>query len=238
MGQVMPLDGYIKLYRKLLENAIFQNEKLLKVFIWCLLKASHKEHEQLVGLQKIILQPGQFIYGRLKAAEELRLKESTVNKYMTWLKNDEIINIKSSNKYSLVSIEKWELYQIEESESNSKNDNKGTTKEQQSNTNKNVKNDKNKTYSAFFEKVWSFYPNKKGKAQVSDTTKEKLYEVGFEQLAKCIDRYKTSKPKWQAYQNGSTFFYSGYVDYLDENYKAPELEQSKYRDMTNYKPGE
>jgi hypothetical protein len=122
---------------------VFQNEKLFKIFIWCLLKASHKEHEQLVGLQKITLQPGEFVYGRTKASEELKIKESTVNKYMSWLKKYEIINIKSNNKFSVISIVNWALYQFEVEESNSKSNNNVTTKEQQSNTNKNVKNDKN-----------------------------------------------------------------------------------------------
>lgn len=122
---------------------MFQNEKLFKIFIWCLLKASHKEHEQLIGLQKITLQPGQFIYGRLKASKELKIKESTVNKYMRWLKDDEIINIKSNNKFSVITIVNWALYQFEDEENNSKSNSNVTTKEQQRNTNKNVKNVKN-----------------------------------------------------------------------------------------------
>jgi hypothetical protein len=89
----------------------------------------------------------------------------------------------------------------------------------------------------FFESVWQLYPLKKGKGQVSDTQKEKLYKIGLEELCRCIERYKKVKPDWQNYQNGSTFLNSGYVDYLDKNYKGPEPEQSKYPDLTNYNPG-
>jgi hypothetical protein len=130
------LPGYIKLYRKLLDNPIFQNEKILKVFIWCLLKASYTEHEQLVGLQKVILHPGQFVYGRLKASEELKIKPSTCNDIITWLKREQIIDIKTNNKFSLITIVNWDLYQVDEEESDSKTDNKPTTNRQQSNTNK------------------------------------------------------------------------------------------------------
>lgn len=114
------------------------------------MKASHKEHEQLVGLQKITLQPGQFIYGRMKASKELKIKESTVNKYMCWLKDDEIINIKSNNKFSVITIVNWALYQFKNEDSDSKSNSNVTTKEQQRNTNKNVKNVKNvyKEYSS------------------------------------------------------------------------------------------
>jgi DnaD/phage-associated family protein len=133
------MDGWIKLHRKLLDNPIFQNEKLLKVFIWCLLKASHKEHETMVGLQTVTLKPGQFVYGRTKASEFLKIKPSTLNDCMEALKFREIIDIKTNNKYSLVTVVNWELYQSDEIES----DNKATTKRQQSDTNKNDKNDKN-----------------------------------------------------------------------------------------------
>lgn len=73
-----------------------------------------------------------------------------------------------------------------------------------------------------FEQVWKLYPNKKGKAQVRDKKKKELMKIGYEKLSLCIERYKKDKPEWQEYQNGSTFFNSGYVDYLDENYSQSE----------------
>jgi phage replication O-like protein O len=79
----------------------------------------------------------------------------------------------------------------------------------------------------FFESVWKLYPNKKGKAQISDTNKKELQKVGFEILQKCIDRYVRTKETWKAYQNGSTFFNSGYVDYLDENFEEPPSQGNK-----------
>lgn len=128
--------SYIKLFRKLLNSPIFENEKALKIWIWCLLKATHKEREQLVGQRIVSLKKGEFVFGRKQASEELKMTESTIYKYIKLLEKLQMISIKSNNKFSIVSIEKWEDYQIEEL----KNNNKITTKEQQSNTNKNVKN--------------------------------------------------------------------------------------------------
>lgn len=127
---------WLKLYRKLLKSPIFENEKALKIWIWCLLKATHIEREQLVGQQIIHLEKGQFIFGREKASEELKMTESTVYKYIKLLEKLQMISINSNNKFSVVSIEKWEDYQDQKQQNNSK----VTTKEQQSNTNKNVKN--------------------------------------------------------------------------------------------------
>lgn len=137
------MEGWVKLYRKLLSSNIFQNEKLLKVWIWCLLKASHKECTQLVGRQTINLKEGQFVFGRKKASEELKMKESTVRDYILLLKNLRNIDIQSDNKFSVVTVLNWELYQIDDKKSDSKSDNKSTTNQQQINTNKNVKNDNN-----------------------------------------------------------------------------------------------
>ena len=79
-----------------------------------------------------------------------------------------------------------------------------------------------KEASELFEKVWALYPSKKGKGQVSDTQKKKLLKIGEEELTRAIERYKAdlSRDEWRKPQNGSTFFNSGYVDYLDENWQA------------------
>lgn len=79
----------------------------------------------------------------------------------------------------------------------------------------------------FFERIWKLYPNKKGKGQVSDAKKKKLYEIGYDEISRAIDRYKDGllKDDWRKPQNGSTFFNSGYVDYLDANYSKPQDRQ-------------
>ena len=138
--------GWIKLHRKTLDSKVFQNEKLLKTFVWCLLKASHKEYEFFHGRQKISLRPGQFITGRRKAGEELDMPPSTAWFYLNLLKADSTIDIKSNNKYSLITIINWDLYQSDgdnfNSNLDSNLDNKRTTNGQQTDTYKNDKNDK------------------------------------------------------------------------------------------------
>ena len=77
---------------------------------------------------------------------------------------------------------------------------------------------------ALFEKLWTLYPNKRGKGQISDANKRHLLDIGFERMARAIDRYKAdlARDNWRKPQNGSTFFHSGYIDYLDENYAPPD----------------
>lgn len=77
---------------------------------------------------------------------------------------------------------------------------------------------------AFFDSVWNLYPVKKGKGQISKSKRLVLYKIGFEELFRAINRYTTDlqKDTWRKPQNGSTFFNSGYVDYLDANYTPDE----------------
>jgi predicted phage replisome organizer len=84
----------------------------------------------------------------------------------------------------------------------------------------NINSASNAQVNEFFDSIWKLYPNKKGKGQVSDTKRKELYKVGFDKLKTAIDRYlvELSKDDWRKPQYGSTFFNSGYVDYLDENY--------------------
>lgn len=85
---------------------------------------------------------------------------------------------------------------------------------------------------ALFERLWKMYPNKKGKGQVSDTQKKRLLAIGESTLVKAIERYSLELQKdadWRKPQYGSTFFNSGYVDYLDGNYVPgkPQAERKK-----------
>ena len=94
--------------------------------------------------------------------------------------------------------------------------------------NKNIKQDIKQEYCAcaFFESLWNEYPNKKGKARVSKKSMEAINKIGYEEMHRALERYKADKPDWQQWQHGSTFFNSGYMDYLDEAYLA-EAEQTE-----------
>ncbi|WP_286080658.1 DUF4373 domain-containing protein [Parablautia intestinalis] len=81
---------------------------------------------------------------------------------------------------------------------------------------------------ALFEKLWKLYPCKKGKGSVSDTQKLKLLKIGFEEMQRAVDRYVSYVEgiDYLHYKNGSTFFNSGYIDYLDANY-VPDKKPAK-----------
>jgi len=137
------MQGWIKVYRKLIDNPIFLKPELLQLFLFCLLKANHEPGRVIFGGNEIIVNNGQFITGRFELATALRCNSNTVYKRLQTLRKMGVINTKSNNKNTLVTIVNWEAYQEVNNISNNKSNNKVTTKEQQSNTNKNDKNNKN-----------------------------------------------------------------------------------------------
>lgn len=87
----------------------------------------------------------------------------------------------------------------------------------------------------FFDSLWSLYPVKKGKGQVSDSKRKALYEIGEPEMHRAVHRYLTELKKdasWRKPQNGSTFFNSGYVDYLDANFEPQAVQPTGQQNKT------
>lgn len=128
------MKGWIKLHRKILDNGVFADAELLKVFVWCLLKANISESEKNVYGAK--LKQGQFITGRSSASEELYIKPSTVHDRLKRLQRMGYIKLKSTNKYTIITVLKFKQYQVSEQK-------------------KSVKPIKER-FNSFFEDVWGF----------------------------------------------------------------------------------
>jgi len=146
------MQGWIKLHRKLMENPIWDDANYLKLWMYCLFKASHKEHEILVGNQMVKLGVGQFVIGRKALADDMnrrvkpdqKLSEKTWGRYLKNLEKWQMLTIKVTNKFSIITIDKYRFYQHEEDEPDHVVDQQLTnncpTSDQQLTTNKNVKN--------------------------------------------------------------------------------------------------
>lgn len=84
------------------------------------------------------------------------------------------------------------------------------------------------------EEIWSLYPLKKGKKIAIKKIPKLLKEYGKEQIVRCIDRYikyvdnqRKNGFSTLNYKDGSTFFNSGYMDYLDCNYQEDIITKPK-----------
>lgn len=120
---------------------------MYKLWSLCLMKASHEERKFLFNGKEVWLNSGEFVTGRDAITKEMNKgakREHQVNSASVWrwlkqFEKEQMLNIKSTTKYSVISINNWEEYQGSEQQVNIKR----TTSEQQVNTNKNEKNYKN-----------------------------------------------------------------------------------------------
>ena len=211
--------GWFKMYRCLWENPVVcKDADHIAIWVYLLSSATHKDIDVYFNNERITLREGQFITGRQAIADKLKINESKVQRVLKLFENEGQIEQQTSSKNRLISICNWHKYQGDEQQAN----NKRTASEHK----QEYKNNKNNIYGDFFEQIWKTYPKKKGKAQVKDKQKERLYLIGKEQIEKCIERYKQQIEKdhiaEQYIMYGSTFFNGGYVDYLDENYNEPK----------------
>lgn len=106
--------GWIKLPRSLLESKIFASEKGLKIWIWLILKANHKERYIPITIAKgqsiVHIKRGQMIFGRISAEEELRISRSVIYKWIKKMERDKMITIESNNHYSIITICEYDEY--------------------------------------------------------------------------------------------------------------------------------
>ena len=125
-------DGYIKLWRKALENGWLRNHNLWVFWSYCMLKATYKPRKVIIGFQQIDLAPGQFIFGRKQAAKETGLSERNLRTCIELLRKAENLTIKPTNKFSIITLIKWADYQSEPDEASGKpTNNRPTTDHKQ-----------------------------------------------------------------------------------------------------------
>ncbi len=137
------MEGYILIWRKILETSFYKDSYALHLAMHLLLKANHKENSFTFNKKNIVIQRGQMICGRFTLSQETGIKPSTIRNKLALLKNIGFLDIKSNNKFSIISILNYESYQNSKIKQDSKKDSKRTARGQQEDTNKECNNDKN-----------------------------------------------------------------------------------------------
>lgn len=134
-------EGWIKVYRGICDSPVFTDADALRLWIYILCNAAHREHDTLYCGKIVHLEKGQFITGRKVLAQKFRTSESKIYRTLQLLQSLGNVNITSNNKFSLVTVVNWEKYQDNFESPNNKRttdeqqmNNKRTTNEQQTNT--------------------------------------------------------------------------------------------------------
>lgn len=149
--------GWISLHRKFLEWEWFDDNNMVKLFIYLLLKANHSEATH----QGTTIKRGQLKTGLDKLHSETKITIQTLRTCLKRMEKTEEINMQVTNKYRIITICNYDTYQDSQQATN-KQTNKQLTSNQQAtnkqltannNDNKdNNENNDNKLFNEFWDK--------------------------------------------------------------------------------------
>ena len=107
-------EGFIKLYRSILNWEWWNDDKTFRVFIFLLLNANWED----TRYRGHIIPKGSLVCGRKKLAKSLGMSEQSVRTSLEHLKSTNEITIKPTNKFSIITIVNWEKFQGQAQQTN------------------------------------------------------------------------------------------------------------------------
>ncbi len=114
--------GWIKLYRKIRENSLWQEQRKFSKFeAWLdlLLSANHAPAKVIIGIKIVIVNRGQFLTSKSALAKRWGWNWKTVDGTLEVFKQAEMLDSHSSNEtesgYTLITIRNYSKYQDKES---------------------------------------------------------------------------------------------------------------------------
>ncbi|CAC6967015.1 Phage protein [Staphylococcus aureus] len=151
------MTGWISIDRSIQNHWLFKEKRTFSKFeawIYLLMEANHSEAKVPIGNQIVTVERGQRLTSILTLSDLFNWSRFKVKTFLDLLESDGMLEVKTTNKFSVITVVNWAIYQSMEENSDSKNDNKSTTNgqqinnksttnQQQINTNKNVKNGDN-----------------------------------------------------------------------------------------------
>ncbi len=123
------MDGWIKLHRKLLEWEWFMDGNMLKLFLYLLLSANHRDSKW----QGVDIKRGQLITGQNSLSKKTKISVQSLRTCINRLKSTGEITVQSTNKYSIITICNFDEYQMMLSETNNQKSEQLTIEQQSTN---------------------------------------------------------------------------------------------------------
>ncbi len=141
-------EGWVKLYRSLLDHPRFRDGAWLKVWLFLLCRATHAAYRVVFEGKDTMLQPGQLITSRQTIVDFCKVERSKVERILKKLESEHQIEQLTTSACRLITITNWDRYQRSEQPIEQQVSNDRATSEQRVSTHKNgkkVENDKNHT---------------------------------------------------------------------------------------------
>jgi len=180
-------NSFIKLYRKIQDNWIWDNPLYLKCWIDMLMRASIKPSSMLMNNQIIEVNRGEIVFSQRNFAKRNNMTRQQLRTFLNKLAKSKMIEVKSNPEITHLILVGYSTY----------NDSKLTQSQPRLNPIIRKKESKNKEISKDFEKFWKAYPKKVGKKKVQDKFNANNYPIDL--IIKNIELQKKSD-QWQNQQ--------------------------------------
>jgi len=180
-------NSFIKLYRKIQDNWIWDNPLYLKCWIDMLMRASIKPSSMLMNNQIIEVNRGEIVFSQRNFAKRNNMTRQRLRTFLKKLEKTNMILVKSNPDITHAIIVEYNSY----------NEFKPYQQKPTSNPIIRKKESKNKEISKDFDKFWKAYPKKVGKKKVQDKFKANNYPIDL--IIKNIELQKKSD-QWQNQQ--------------------------------------
>lgn len=123
-------EGYIKLYRCILDCSWSKQPDFVAVWVYCLLRANYNPAEIVTrGGSAVHLEPGQFITSREQISLQTGVQESKVERILKVFKSEQQIEQENKGKFRVISITNWNKYQGREQQIEQQTNSKRTANE-------------------------------------------------------------------------------------------------------------
>lgn len=200
-------DGFIKLYRKLLYNALWKdcnaNQKVVMITI--LLMVNHKSNSWIFNGEEHEINEGECVTSLKSICELTGLNIQVVRTALLKLEKHHFLTSKSTNKNRWIKVENWEQYQGVINEVNKQTNKQLTSNQQATNkqltTNKNVRMKECKN----IDSKESLYVGQSDRQSVIDKWNELLPEHKIYKISSSSKRYKLLNARLSEYGLGKVF---------------------------------
>ena len=180
-------NSFIKLYRKIQDNWIWDNPLYLKCWIDMLMRASIKPSSMLLNNQIIEVNRGEIVFSQRNFAKRNNMSRQQLRTFLNKLEKSKMIEVKSNPEITHIILVGYSTY----------NDSKLTQNQPRPNPIIRKKESKNKESNKDFEKFWKAYPKKVGKKKVQDKFDANNFPIDL--IIKNIELQKKSD-QWQNQQ--------------------------------------
>ena len=177
-------NGFYKLYWDTFDNPAINKDKDHMIVWFTLLGfAAIQEIEDLFKGESITIHPGQLIASLQFIADKSDVDAQKVRRIINRLKSDNLIDIQTSNKNSLISILCWNKSTFRDKQNNIQMTNKRQT-------NQDERKDR-------FDEFWTLYPKKNGKKEAHKSwSRIKPSDELFNRILDAVRQAKLSD-QWQ-----------------------------------------